>query len=94
MWGTRLRQRLRLAPLYSAVAIADRMSTRAARPRLPVPMPPWRPGLSVVIPDRDAPELLAEALASVEAALSEFDEPRQVIVVANGAPRGRYAAAF
>jgi len=92
MWGTRLRQRLRLAPLYSAVAIADRMSTRAARPRLPVPMPPWRPGLSVVIPDRDAPELLAEALASVEAALSEFDEPRQVIVVANGAPRGRYAA--
>ncbi|MEO7810982.1 MAG: glycosyltransferase [Usitatibacter sp.] len=54
--------------------------------------PEWREGISVVIPDRDAPGLLAQALASVEAALVHFAEPHQVIVVANGAPRERYDA--
>ncbi|HEY2817260.1 MAG TPA: glycosyltransferase [Casimicrobiaceae bacterium] len=47
--------------------------------------------MSIVIPDRDAPDMLAAALASVDGALRQIDEPNQVIVVANGAPESGYA---
>ena len=90
-WGTSLRQRARLAPLYLAVALADRIATSMPRRRRKALGGAWDPGVSVVIPDRDAPELLAEALASVEPALGDLDEPHQIIVVANGAPRPQYA---
>ena len=89
MWGTSWRQRLRLAPLHAAMAAADRLApmlaARAARPPSQ-----WRPGVSVIIPERDAPEMLARALVSLAGALAAIDEPHQVIVVANGAPRARY----
>ncbi|MEP6656406.1 MAG: glycosyltransferase [Betaproteobacteria bacterium] len=52
----------------------------------------WQPGITVVIPERDAPDLLQEALAALSASLSQLPEPTQVIVVANGAPRVVYAA--
>src|SRR5437764_6643892 len=90
MWGTRWRQRLRLGPLYLALRAADALSARSG----PSPQPtrePWRPGLSIVIPDRDAPDLLTAALASVQVALESIDEPAQIIVVANGAPESTYA---
>jgi len=90
MWGTQFRQRLRLAPLYLALALADRLAPTGRRP-LPIPGR-WREGISVVIPDRDAPELLAQALDSLGAALANIAEPCQIIVVANGAPRSRYDA--
>lgn len=90
MWGTTLRQRLRMLPLYGALALADRLA--AVLPaRAPRALGPWQAGVSVVIPDRDAPSMLAEALASLEAALAAIDEPAQVVVVANGAPAGAYA---
>ncbi len=90
MWGTTLRQRLRLLPLFSALSIADRLAPFvSARPK--PSLGPWRPGVSVVIPDRDAPGMLLDALASLDAALAAVDEPSQVIVVANGAPAGVYA---
>src|SRR5512138_1907830 len=94
MWGTRWRQRLRLGPLYLALRAADAMpsSERSWSERSPAEQPSWRRGLSIVIPDRDAPEMLAEALASVDAALEAVDEPRQIVVVANGAPEARYAS--
>ena len=80
---------MRLAPLYLALAAADRlagvMPARAA-PR----QPPWRKGVSVVIPERDAPAMLAEALATLRHALAGVDEPHQVIVVANGTPAAAY----
>jgi GT2 family glycosyltransferase/glycosyltransferase involved in cell wall biosynthesis len=47
--------------------------------------------VSIVIPDRDAADMLAAALASVDVALQPIDEPKQVIVVANGAPESAYA---
>jgi GT2 family glycosyltransferase/glycosyltransferase involved in cell wall biosynthesis len=85
-WGTSQRQRLRLGPLYAALRLADRWpATRVARPARA-----FAPGVSVVIPDRDAPEMLAEALASLREAATDAGEPVQVIVVANGAPRERY----
>lgn len=86
-WGRSTRQRIRLAPLYLAIALTDRLAFRAAA-RLPLPPAAWRPGISVVIPDRDAPELLAVSLAALFA--DEPPEPLQVIVVTNGAVPERY----
>ena len=91
MWGTRLRQRVRLAPLYLAVALCDGFAKAPRRPRPARQLQTWSAGISVVIPDRDAPELLGEALDSIDAAFDLVGEPRQLIVVANGAPRARYA---
>src|SRR6185369_5031578 len=89
MWGTSWRQRLRLAPLYLAMAASDRFAAAvpARARRSPAP---WRPGVTVIIPERDAPGMLTRALASLDEALAAIDEPRQVIVVANGAPRSAY----
>ena len=89
MWGTSWRQRLRLAPLSLAVSAAG-FGSRAA-PAHPAEHPgPWPEGVAVVIPERDAPGLLREALAALGDALREVREPSQVVVVANGAPRERY----
>jgi GT2 family glycosyltransferase len=90
-WGENWRQRLRLAPLYAALKAADALARRvpARRPRRPGP---WRPGLSIVIPERAAPAMLADALASVERALAEVHEAAQVIVVANGTPPDAYTS--
>ncbi len=89
-WGTSWRQRLRLAPLWLALAAADRLAP-AVPVRAPRRLPPWRAGVSIVIPERDAPAMLAEALASVMGALEAVAEPRQVVVVANGTPAAAYA---
>ena len=88
MWGTSWRQRLRLTPLYVAMVIANRLAATTAR--TPIAPLPWRPGVTVIIPERAAPEMLARALASVTVALAGIDEPRQIIVVANGAPIAAY----
>ncbi|MFO1316448.1 MAG: glycosyltransferase [Burkholderiales bacterium] len=63
--------------------------TRAAPPARPPR--PWAPGITAIIPERDAPSMLAATLAALFAALDRVDEPRQVVVVANGAPRAAYA---
>lgn len=63
----------------------------------------WRPGaartargarlsgISVIVPERGTPDLLAETLAALERALEAVAEPQQVIVVVNGAARADYA---
>ncbi|MBL0290974.1 MAG: glycosyltransferase [Betaproteobacteria bacterium] len=90
MWGTTWRQRLRLAPLYLALLAAERLP--AAVPHRRAAEDAARPsGLTVVIPERDTPELLSGTLAALAAALARVDLPRQVIVVVNGAASGRYA---
>ena len=89
MWGISWRQRLRLAPLYAAVVAADRISAFVPA-RKPRAIGPWPPGLTVIIPDRDAPAMLAEALSSLALALRAVSEPWQIVVVANGAPRATY----
>jgi GT2 family glycosyltransferase len=88
-WGTGWRQRLRLAPLYLAMLAADRWPARSGVPAAALPR--WAPGISVIIPERDTPAILAETLAAVDAARARVDEPTQVIVVVNGAAVERYA---
>lgn len=80
---------MRLLPLYFAMRAADRLAaTLPLRPTRSIG--PWQPGVSVIIPDRDAPVMLAEALDALHNALREVREPVQVIVVANGAVRAAY----
>lgn len=70
-----------------------RTADALARVRLPRPAPrdaPWPPGVTVIIPERDAPALLREALDALAAACTNVAEPLQVIVVANGAPASTY----
>src|SRR5947199_845810 len=92
MWGNHLRQRLRLAPLYCAIVLADRLAAMSRRGPPKIESDAWRAGISVVIPDRDAPQMLEQALDCVSVALEGIAEPSQIIVVANGAPRERYDA--
>ncbi len=89
MWGDSWSQRVRLTPLYLALLAADRATPSAAPPprqRLPA----WKEGVSIVIPDRDAPAMLENAVASLLEALRLVSDPYQLIVVANGAPADRY----
>jgi GT2 family glycosyltransferase len=89
-WGAGVVQRLRLAPLFLSLSVADRLgrTLRGHTPR--VRLPPWRAGISIVIPERDSPALLLKALASLYQGLAALDEPHQVVVVANGAARDVY----
>jgi GT2 family glycosyltransferase/glycosyltransferase involved in cell wall biosynthesis len=89
-WGTTLPQRLRLAPLWLALTLADALAPRSGRPAGAATAATRRPGISVVIPERDAPAMLDAALASVVVAMKGCAEPLQIIVVVNGAPRERY----
>ena len=89
MWGSSWLQRARLTPLYLALIAADRLG-RLPWLRASPALPTWREGLSIVIPDRDAPAMLTDALKSLFRALEPVREPCQVIVVANGAPVDRY----
>jgi GT2 family glycosyltransferase len=50
----------------------------------------WTGGVSVVIPERATPNLLARALACLMSALDRTPEPSEVIVVVNGAPMEDY----
>ena len=72
---------LRMAPLVSRLHRRARPSSSAA---IPV-------GVSLIIPERGTPDLLAETLQAAKIALQQIDEVGQLIVVVNGAPKANYA---
>ena len=49
-----------------------------------------RPGISVIIPERENPAMLRECLESVFEAARRLAEPFEVIVVVNGSPKAAY----
>lgn len=63
-----------------------------AAPRPPRPDRGWQPGLSVVLPDRDRPDLLESTLPALQAALAHIDEPSEVWISTSAAATTRYAA--
>jgi len=87
-----LTRMVRCAPLGLALAAAGLVARRRARGPRSSPSASWNPGLSVIVPERGTPDLLAETLAALTRALAGVDEPVEVIVVVNGAARGDYAA--
>jgi GT2 family glycosyltransferase/MoaA/NifB/PqqE/SkfB family radical SAM enzyme len=80
---------LALAPAFG---FADKLcrAVRRVRRAPVVHEEPFRPGVSVVIPARDNPELLARCLASLAAAAVRIDEPVETIVVVNGIGKEPY----
>ncbi len=83
---------LRFLPLYGAMLAADWLAKK-----LPLRWPRgdharrFKPGLSVIVPERGTPDLLALTLGALAAACTQVDEPVQVIVVVNGASAEDYA---
>jgi len=85
-------QRLRFAPLLAGLAAASALARYASK-RWPRPRGgASKPGASVLIPERGTPELLAGTLAAARDALARIDEPGEIVVVVNGAPRADYDA--
>lgn len=77
-------------PLATALLLADLLARRG-RAELPRPRVRSAPGLSVLIPERGTPDLLAATLDALHAALARVAEPVQVVVVVNGAATADYA---
>jgi GT2 family glycosyltransferase len=69
------------------------LSSIAGSPETPAPVlrAAWLPGVSVLIPERGAPELLERALAGLRPALEGITEAVEIIVVVNGALAAQYA---
>lgn len=87
--------RRRVQRLRRGVALADAVAARV-RPLATRHSPPAvrtaRPGLSVIIPERDSPHLLEQCLQSVTEAARHWPDPLQVVVMANGVLPQAYAA--
>ncbi|TLY48981.1 MAG: glycosyltransferase [Gammaproteobacteria bacterium] len=88
----RIAFQLRFLPLYGAMLAADWLAGR-----LPLRWPRgdharrFKPGISVIVPERGTPDLLVHTLGALAAACTQVDEPVQVIIVVNGAPSESYA---
>lgn len=78
---------MRFSMLQQAVLSGDRGGSIEPGPVLRAT---WAPGISIVIPERDTPDLLDRALEHLQPALSQVTEPSEIIVVVNGAGPDRY----
>src|SRR5437867_5586122 len=85
-------RRLRLLPLQAAVAFADSLGQLLRTRNRAIRLPRLRkiPGVSVIVPERGNPALLAECLSSVAKAALEVAEPVETIVVVNGSVPSDY----
>src|SRR5258706_6322712 len=73
--------------LREAIAVGDAGSAGA---RELVATAAWVEGISVIIPERGTPDLLARALEHLQPAVARLSEPWEIIVVVNGAPLDLY----
>jgi GT2 family glycosyltransferase/MoaA/NifB/PqqE/SkfB family radical SAM enzyme len=85
------RQTGSLQRLARAIGWIDRVGGRREKRGEP-PAPPYVEGVSVVIPERQNPEELAECLRSLQEAAANLDEPVEIIVVVNGSAAAQYDA--
>ena len=79
--------------LYDALWLADRLGGLLPRSRASAAnasLRDFRPGVSVIVPERANPGVLAECLDRLSAARRELSEPSEVIIVVNGAPPSLY----
>jgi hypothetical protein len=79
--------------LYAALKVAEgvthpRRRASAAHPELRA----FQPGISVIIPERGSPGVLAETLEKAVLACRELSEPAEIIVMVNGAPASLYSS--
>lgn len=76
---------LKFLPLFGALRIADWLAPHLSRawPKRDQSLP-FVPGISIVIPERGTPDLLACTLEALINACARINEPFQIIVVVNG----------
>jgi GT2 family glycosyltransferase len=79
--------------LYAALKLVEgvtrpRRNVSAAHPELRA----FRPGISVIIPERGCPGVFAETLEKAVLACRELSEPWEIIVMVNGAPASLYSS--
>lgn len=74
--------------LYVALRLAPLLSHLVPAARRPVAGVPG--GVSLLIPERGTPDLLAQTLEHAGAALARIDEPMQLVVIVNGASAADY----
>ena len=77
--------------LYAALRLAERPRRSRAAPAHP-PLRAFDPGISVIIPERANPVVLAECLDKVRTACRDLSEPSEILVVASGTPPAQYEA--
>lgn len=85
-------RRVRARFLYGGLAVA-RVFGNILRPRRSALRPPLRdynPGITVLIPERANPRILAECLEKAAAACRELSEPHEIQVVVSGAAPADY----
>lgn len=79
--------RWRFVPLYGALRVGMRLAPRLRRVRRPARrLPDWRPGISIVIPERSTPGPLERSLCAAIEAARQLEERSEIIVVVNGTP--------
>lgn len=78
----------RFVPVFAALWVAR---LRALLPPQQRAATAWGRGISVLIPERGTPELLAVTLAHAHAAVAQIDEPTEIVVMVNGAEAALYA---
>ena len=80
-----------VASYYAATWLVDLCARIATRRRKPQgPLPPYAPGVSVIVPERANCDLLYECLTAARASLARIAEPSEIVVVVNGSPRQDY----
>jgi len=90
-WASSWKQRIRFTPLHRALVAADAIARWRPQPWPVQRDRGWRPGVSVLVPERGTPDLLAQCLQAALAALAQIREPSELLVVVNGAPEADYA---
>ena len=90
-WASSWKQRIRFTPLHLALLGADAIARWRPQPWPVQPDRNWRPGISVLVPERGTPDLLAQCLQAALTALAQLDEPSELLVVVNGAPEADYS---
>jgi len=92
--AARISRRLRMLPLYATFRVARVLAAVVPGSRQWHPTRPglWQRGISVLIPERGTPDLLAESLAAAIDATRVLTEPSQIVVLVNGEPRTSYTS--
>lgn len=91
-WASSWKQRLRFTPLHLALLAANQWARWRPGSWERQRDSTWQPGVSVLIPERGTPDLLAECLDAALVASARISEPVELWVIVNGAPEADYDA--
>jgi len=82
----------RVRALYAALRLGGLSGALPTRSTAARELRPYQPGLSVIIPERANPCVLAETVEHAVRACRAMGEPSEIIIVVNGTPAASYRA--